>query len=173
MFQPNMAINKKKSKKRRTTKPVEVPKESKPIGRPTIFTKDLADIICEQLAVGTSMRSVCLREEMPSLQTVFRWLREDKEFSDQYARAKEESADVDNETLEDIGDMAIDAAQCVDPKASSAVVAAYKLKADNLKWAMSKKKPKKYGDSVDVTSKHKPIKGNVIIFKDFSNGAND
>ena len=45
---------------------------------------------------------------------------------------------------------------------------AVKLKADNLKWSMSKMKPKKYGDKVDVTSDGKAIKGNTLILQDFS-----
>lgn len=136
-------------------------------GRPTIFTKELGDKLCEELSLGKSMRKICEDEDMPCLSSVFKWIRENPEFSQQYALAKEASADADNEVLEDIGDKAIEEAKAVDPKSSSAVVQAYKLKADNLKWFMSKKKPKKYGDKVDVTSGGEVIKGNTIILKDF------
>lgn len=127
------------------------------LGRPSDYTKETADRICSELAEGISLRTVCLAEDMPDKATVFRWLREHKEFHDQYAQAKEESTNAQHEVLEDLGDQAIDLAQSVDPKASSAVVQAVKLKADNLKWVMSKMKPKKYGDKVDVTSGDKPI----------------
>ena len=127
------------------------------MARPTIFTKDLGDKICEELSQGKSLRTVCLADDMPDKASVFRWLRTNKEFCDQYARAKEESADADNEVLEDIGDEAIAESKTVDPKASSAVVSAYKLKADNLKWFMSKKKPKKYGDKLDMTTNGKDL----------------
>lgn len=142
---------------------------TKPIGRPSDYTQELADKICSQLAEGKSVRTICLAEDMPVGSTVFKWLREHKDFSEQYARAKEESGDADLETLEDIGDTAIQEAKLADPKSSSAIVQAYKLKADNLKWYMSKKKPKKYGDKLDVTSDGKAIAGNTIVFKDFKN----
>ena len=136
-------------------------------GRPSKYSKELGDRICDKLSEGNSLRTVCLDDDMPDKATVFRWLRTNKEFCDQYRYAKDESADADLETIEDIGDLAIEHSEEADPKAASAVVNAYKLKADNLKWAMSKKKPKKYGDKVDLTSGGEIIKGNTIILKDF------
>lgn len=137
--------------------------ESKPIGRPTDYTQDLADRICNELSEGNSLRRVCLEEYMPSKTTVFKWFRLYPQFVDQYARAKEESADVDMETIEDLGDIAIeDAKNPKNAKSSNAIISAYKLKADNLKWAASKKKPKKYGDKTDITSGGEPI---VTIIK--------
>ena len=98
------------------------------VGRPTDYSQELADNICSQLSEGISLRTICLADDMPDKSTVFTWLRINKEFRDQYARAKEESADADNESLEIIGDEAIDAAYRADPKAANAVVSAYKLK---------------------------------------------
>lgn len=127
-------------------------KEPKKIGRPSDYTQDLADKICEYIGNGSSMRSICLLESMPEMQTIWRWLREKPSFSEQYNKATVERAEAHNESLLDFGDAAIELAQEVDPKASGAVVQAYKLKADNLKWSMSKMKPKKYGDKLDVTT---------------------
>lgn len=121
-------------------------------GRPSKYTKELADSVCEGISNGLSVRTVCLDEAMPSLTTVFKWLRELPEFAHQYARACEERTEAHNESLLEMGEEAIEKAQEVDPKASGAVVQAYKLKADNLKWSMSKMKPKKYGDKLDLTS---------------------
>lgn len=127
------------------------------MGRPSEFTQEVADRICSELSEGKSLRTVCLAEEMPDKATVFRWLRENKSFCDQYTQAKDESALADEEILQDLGDEAIRVSQEVDAKAANAVVSAYKLKADNLKWAMSKKKPKKYGDKVDMTTNGKDL----------------
>lgn len=143
------------------------------MARPSEFTQDIADKICEGLAMGKSLRTVCISEDMPHISTIFNWFRTQKGFIEQYARAKEESADADLEAMEDIGDIAIQEAKIVDPKAANAVVSAYKLKADNIKWGMSKKKPRKYGDKVDVTSDGKAIEGNTIILKDFSGTKTD
>ena len=123
-----------------------------PKGRPSIFSQDLADTICARISLGESMRSVCRDENMPPQQTIFRWFRERKDFCEQYERACAERTDSQQEDLLEMGDLAIQHAEATDPKAVGAVVSAYKLKADNLKWSMSKMKPKKYGDKLDVTS---------------------
>ncbi len=126
-------------------------------GRPTKYTKELADKLCHELSLGKSMRTVCASDDMPDMSSVFAWLRKNDKFLKQYERSKDEGADALNEEILILGDRAIEHAEEADVKASNAVVSAYKLKADNLKWYMSKVKPKKYGDKLDVTSGNKPI----------------
>lgn len=125
---------------------------AKKLGRPSEYTQELADTICEQLSLGMSLRKVCLPEEMPEVKTIFNWFRKYPDFLQQYEHATAERTEYQQEQLIDMGDEAIAHAQAVDFKASNAVVSAYKLKADNLKWSMSKMKPKKYGDKLDLTS---------------------
>lgn len=127
------------------------------MARPSIYSQELADKICDGIANGWSMRTICDKEDMPALSSIFLWLRTYKEFSEQYARACEERTEAHNELLLDLGDEATELAQNVDPKASGAVVQAVKLKADNLKWVMSKMKPKKYGDKIDMTTNGKDL----------------
>lgn len=131
--------------------------EPKPKGRPSIYSQELADKICEQIGNGGSLRTICDAEDMPAFSSVFKWLREKPEFSQQYARACEERTEAHNEQLLVYGDEAIQLAQSTDPKAANAVVSAVKLKADNLKWVMSKMKPKKYGDKLDMTTNGKDL----------------
>lgn len=144
----------------------EVAKIAK-MGRPSDFTQELGDDICARLAQGESLRSVCRSETMPSLASIFNWFRSHPDFLEQYTRAKEASAEAMYEDLAELGDDAIQYAQTLKGPQSSAVVQAVKLKADNLKWSMSKMKPKKYGEKVDLTSAGEAIKGNTIVFKDF------
>jgi hypothetical protein len=118
------------------------------------------------------LRTVCLAEDMPSKTTVFRWFREYKDFCDQYARAKEESADALFEETIDIADESLNEAHTADPKASGAVVQAMRLRVDTRKWMMSKMKPKKYGEKMDLTSDGKQIQGNTIMFSNFKDEAN-
>ena len=127
------------------------------LGRPTLYSQELADTICERVALGESVRAIARDEVMPAMSSIFKWLAENKSFSEQYAHAKEESSDALNEELMELGDEAIRLSQEVDPKASGAVVQAVKLKADNHKWMMSKMKPKKYGDKVDLTTNGKDL----------------
>lgn len=121
-------------------------------GRPSDYNQETADRLCAELSEGKSLRTVCSLKGMPDKTTVFAWFRTHPDFLNQYTRAKKESSDAYQEVIEDLGDESIEAAKSADPKIASALVNAYKLKADNLKWVMSKMKPKKYGESVDVTS---------------------
>jgi len=138
-----------------------------PAGRPSDYTQDLADIICEQLASGDSMRTVCKSEDMPGMSTVFRWLRERDEFRQQYETAKDEAADVMVEEINEIADnstndyitLLADAVKEKPPsewteedihvlaiKAAPENIQRSRLRVDARKWTASKLKPKKYGD---------------------------
>ena len=75
-----------------------------PAGRPSDYTQELADEICEQLANGDLMRTVCLSDGMPAMSTIFRWLRTHDEFRQQYEVAKDEEAYVMVEEIKDIAD---------------------------------------------------------------------
>lgn len=125
------------------------------MARPSIFTPELADKICEELAAGKSLRSVCASEEMPSLSSVFKWLREDEAFSHQYARAKDESADSYQDKIAEIGDDVLNGKY--DPQAARVAIDAYK-------WTASKLKPKKYGDKLELSGDEEaPLAFNVTI----------
>ena len=104
-------------------------------GRPTSYTPELADRICEQLADGLSMRKICEADDMPAKRTIFNWLRTNEEFLHQYERAKEESADSMTDEMLDIAD-----------GQEGGEVQRDRLRVDTRKWVASKLKPKKYGD---------------------------
>ena len=124
------------------------PKEK---GRPTEYTKEKGDKICNQISTGRSLKSVIEEDEtLPSLQTVYSWLRLYKHFLYNYTLATQNRTDAQLEQLNEMGDISIDEAKLADPKSANAIVQAYKLKADNVKWVMSKMKPKKYGDKLEL-----------------------
>ena len=72
------------------------------VGRPTKYNENMADTICERLAQGISLRTVCLADDMPDIANVFDWFRKYPEFRQQYAEAKVESADADLETIDQL-----------------------------------------------------------------------
>jgi hypothetical protein len=74
------------------------------LARPSEFSQQIADQICERLADGESLRGICAGDEMPNKSTVFRWLAARKEFSDQYARAREEQAETLADEIVEIAD---------------------------------------------------------------------
>ena len=150
-------------------------------GRTTKYTLELADDICERLACGESMRSVCRDPKMPAVSSVFKWIREDAEFSSQYAKAKEESADALMEEMLDIADNGTNDymenldgdGNCVGYRLNGEFLQRSKLRVDVRKWAASKLKPKKYGDKtqIDNTSSDgtmSPVSKIELVAKEFA-----
>lgn len=133
-------------------------------GRPEIWDPLWADKICERLANGDSLRTVCKDPQMPGMTTVFKWLREHDEFAKQYARATEERAEAFAEDILVDAENAPNVVLGID-KSDNARVNAVKIKIDTKKWLMAKMKPKKYGEKLDLTSDGKalpqPIYGGV------------
>lgn len=126
------------------------------IGRPTKYTKELADTICEQLAQGLSMRTISKDKSLPAMSTMFLWLREHEEFSEQYAKAKQESTDAMAEDILDIADDGSnDYTETEDGRMvyNGDSVQRSRLRVDTRKWLMSKMKPKKYGEHLDIEQK--------------------
>lgn len=127
----------------------------KKMGRPTLYSAELAAAICEQIALGYSMRTVCKADDMPSMASVFKWLRENDDFSKQYARACEERTEAMAEDLLDIADDGTnDYFETEDGKQqyNGDSIQRSKLRVDTRKWLMAKMKPKKYGDKLDLNS---------------------
>ncbi|CAH0532189.1 terminase small subunit, partial [Ralstonia phage UAM5] len=54
------------------------------VGRPSIFTEELAMKICLRIACGESVRTICKDAGMPSQDTIYRWVFQNAEFSEQY-----------------------------------------------------------------------------------------
>jgi hypothetical protein len=57
--------------------------------RPTEYTKELAEAICDRLVEDESLRSICSEAGMPDLATVASWISNNKEFRESYAFARE------------------------------------------------------------------------------------
>lgn len=126
-----------------------------PIGRPSDYTQELADRLCELLADGQSMRKACENDWAPAKRTVFMWLRTNPEFLHQYERAKNEAADSFVDDMTDIADdgrndwMTNNDPENAGYKANGEHVQRTRLRLDARKWIASKLKPKKYGDKIE------------------------
>lgn len=107
------------------------------MARPTDYCQSTVDAICERIGTGESLRAICRGDDMPALSTVFRWLSIHKEFSDQYARAREEQAEALADEITDIADTEEDVQRA-------------RVRIDARKWVAGKLKPKKYGDKTQL-----------------------
>ena len=58
------------TKAKEKIKPIKI-KEEKPQGRPSKYLKEVADLICEEIATSSkSLRTICLNEKYPSVGTI-------------------------------------------------------------------------------------------------------
>lgn len=152
-------------------------RDSNPVGRPSKYTKKLADTICLLIGEGMSLRKVCQQEGMPATGTVMRWLIDHQDFQEQYAKAKERGVEAWGEEILDISDdgtndwMEDSYMKGKSPgwKVNGEAVQRSKLRVDTRKWLMSKLKPKKYGDSLDLSGEQKII----VETRKFGSGSKD
>lgn len=128
-----------------------------PAGRPSLYTEEIAEQICERMSEGETLREVCRDPNMPAQSTVFRWLAKNDAFREQYTRAREALiehwADEIIEISEDgSNDWMLRQRDDDDPVVvlNHEHIARSKLRVDSRKWLMSKLAPKKYGDKLQT-----------------------
>ncbi len=105
------------------------------------------DHIIEQLSIGKSLKSILDNTDFtPSRPIIYQWLNSkhdnyDKSFFNNYTQAREDSADIDAEKIQELAEKTL--AGKHDPAAARVALDAYK-------WSAGKKKPKKYGDKIQT-----------------------
>lgn len=130
--------------------------DTQTVGRPTDYSQDIADLICERLADGESLRSICADKSFPARSTVFRWLSLQPEFSDQYTRAREAQADAIFDEMIDIADNPLIGEKTKtlpDGKKETTtgdMIEHRRLQVETRKWMAGKLRPKKYSDKLDL-----------------------
>ena len=112
-----------------------------PAGRKTIYTQAVADEICERIWCGESLKAILRTKGMPSETTFFRWVAENPEFREHYARAREAQGDADADFVVDIADQVLEGK--VSPQAGKVAIEARK-------WSAGVRKPKIYGTRLDL-----------------------
>jgi hypothetical protein len=58
-------------------------------GRPTEYTDEIGETICDRIVDGESVRTICADAGMPDESTVLGWISSHREFRDQYEIARE------------------------------------------------------------------------------------
>ena len=122
------------------------------------FSQEIFDAICDRIADGESLRSICESDGMPSKTSVMRWLLPDdaQALRDQYARARELQADTLFDDMLDIADDARNdwmerrGEEDAGWVANGEHIQRSRLRIDSRKWMAGKLKPKVYGDKQAV-----------------------
>lgn len=139
-------------------------------GRPSLFTQEIADEVCDRLASGQSLREICRDEHIPEATTVRRWAIENREgFSSQYARARESQADhYADEIIEIAEDGTNDWVKrrrkdgTIETVLDREHVQRSILRVDSRKWLMARMAPRKWGDRQKL--EHSGADGNPLGF---------
>ncbi len=124
---------------------------SKPTGRPTVYTEEIALEICTRITEGQPLTRICKDDHMPAVSSVYLWLLKNKVFSDLYARAREDQSDTLADQIMEIGDetpmmVITDEDGKVTKRMDPAGINRNRLRVDARKWIAAKLKPRKYGD---------------------------
>ena len=98
-------------------------------------------LICHLIAMGESLRAICVRPGMPDKATVLRWMADDDAFATKYARAREAQAEHHHDEMDRL-EAAIESGT-LNAQAGSVILG-------NKRWRMEKLKPKVYGNAIIV-----------------------
>lgn len=133
-----------------------MPKKSKPTGRPSSYTQEIADAICVRLMEGESLRSICADEAMPGQSTVYQWLTTNEAFAEQYARAREVQADTLADEILEISNTPVVGQKVKITEdgrreiSEGDMIEHRRLQVDARKWLAGKLRPKKYSDKLQA-----------------------
>jgi hypothetical protein len=136
-------------------------------GRPSKYTPVLGEKICRLLAEGTSLRQICVPDDMPDRRTVIKWVLGQVQadgielFRDQYMQAREVQYEL---LFDEVLDIADDSSndfvdrigrggrefKALDPEA----LQRSKLRIETRLTVLERMRPKKYGKltQTDITS---------------------
>ena len=117
-------------------------------------------------------------DDIPAVSTLMLWLKEDKEFSEQYTHAKQMQAEImideamciADDDSDDIIKVDLDGVEI--EKVNHENINRSRLRVDIRKWHASKLAPKLYGDKIDHTTNGKEINTTVPIVVNVNSGYN-
>ncbi len=135
-------------------------------GRPSDYTDEIANEICERIAKGESLRKSCGSDRddfMPGRRTVLEWLEVNEGFRAKYARAREAQADHLADEMLEIADAPNATTNPVTGETELRDPQRDRLRVMTRQWIASKLAPKRYGDK--VTQEHVGPDGGAVKFE--------
>lgn len=122
------------------------------IGRPSKFTQEIADEICNRLSQGEPLAQICRDEHMPSVATVGNWKAADEVLSSAIARAREEGFDAIALQCLEIADETSRDTVITDTgeRANSEWISRSKLRVETRLKLLAKWDPKRYGERLAI-----------------------
>lgn len=138
-------------------------------GRPSKFTDELFQRICERIADGEPLRQICRDEGMPSYRAVYSWIDADNKLledektrdkalnlSSRFARARDDGHDAIAEECLRIADTPLEGIETEESETGKKIkrgdmLGHRKLQIETRLKLLAKWNPKKYGEKVEVS----------------------
>ena len=120
------------------------PIKPQPVGRPTVYTPEIAKEIIDRLLNGESLVKIAEDERMPSRVTIYNWMDRDPDFCTKCARARE-----------GLADYLVDEIEKLARSATKDNIEVVKLQISVAQWRAMKMAPRQYGDrrTTELTGK--------------------
>ena len=129
------------------------------------LTKPVMQKVCDELALGKSLRSVCKNnKDLPHWVTVLKRVQRDDNLYEMYDKARAIGAEILADHMFDLARQPLDIS---DPKFANAEVQRRRLEIETLKWVFAKQQPKGIRNKADDVAQ-----SNVVVFS-WDNGADD
>jgi hypothetical protein len=112
---------------------------ARPVGRPSSYTDEVADIICDRMINGENFTQICNDPMMPSRAALYRWRASRPDFDARCARAREALADFLLDKLEAMADAT-----------TELNVNSQRLKISVAQWRAEKMAPRTLGPRVNT-----------------------
>ena len=110
--------------------------------------------ICDELADGKSLNSICKRDDMPHRVTVLQAVQRDDELYEMYARARAIGAETLADEIHDVSRQSLDS---VDKQMANAEVQRRRLQVDSLKWTYARQQPRGLRNKAEDTAQNNQI----------------
>ncbi len=108
------------------------------MGRPTLKTPEIVEEICERMALGETLTSICKSDHMPVRCVVNQWRQDDEDVNRHIGRARDLGFDAIAEGTIEIADDKME-----DPQSR-------RVRIDTRLKLLAKWDPKRYGERLDI-----------------------
>ncbi|CAB4130694.1 hypothetical protein UFOVP120_24 [uncultured Caudovirales phage] len=137
---------------------------ARPVGRPSSYTDEVADIICDRMINGENFSQICADPMMPSRAALYRWRASRPDFDARCARAREALADFLLDKIEAMAD-----------ETTEANVNSQRLKISTAQWRAEKMAPRTLGPRVntEITSSTVHVQHTTIDVRQLDAAARD
>jgi len=122
--------------------PIAKSREPKKLGRPSLYSIELAERFLARLAGGMSVERICRHKDMPNKAQIYRWIGERADFRDNYLRAMAARGMKHGDDVIAVVDQVLKGE--IAPDVGRVAI-------QGLTWAAARMAPKVYGDRVALT----------------------